>query len=123
MVDVRRQFGDIGEELAADTLKKKGYKILARQYRCQYGEIDLVCQFKNEIVFVEVKSRHDSIFGYPEDSVTQTKRRHLAACAEAYLDAHHLTQVPWRVDVVAIEFDYHPPKISHFEDIDMETRF
>lgn len=123
MIDSRRQFGNIGEDLAARTLKKKGYEILTRQYRCRYGEIDLVCQFKNVIVFVEVKSRHDSTFGYPEDSVTQIKRRHLAACAEAYLDAYHILQVPWRVDVIAIEFEHDPPRIFHFEDIDTETRF
>lgn len=119
MIDPRRQFGNEGEDLAATYLQKKGYLIVDRQWRCTYGEIDLVCKQKEEWVFVEVKSRHDDTYGFPEDAVTATKRRHLAACADVYLVERHHTEDSWRVDVVAIEFDRNPPNIVHIEAIDM----
>ena len=119
MIDPRRQFGNEGEALAAKFLEEKGYEILERQYRCVYGEIDLVCKEKNEIVFVEVKSRNSHEFGYPEDSVTRVKRLHLFNVGQEYLEAHHLIDQPWRVDVIAIEFDQTPPCITHIEAIDL----
>lgn len=118
-MDPRRQFGNEGEDLAAKFLTEKGYEVLERQWKCVYGEIDLVCKQNNEFVFVEVKSRNDDSYGFPEDAVTATKRRHLAACAEQYLVDHHENDVPWRVDVIAIEFDQSPPNIVHIEAIDM----
>jgi len=119
MIDPRRQFGNDGEDLAATYLQQKNYLVTDRQWRCVYGEIDLVCKQENEWVFVEVKSRHDDTYGFPEDAVTATKRRHLAACADLYLEEHHLGDVPWRVDVIAIEYDQEPPNIVHIEAIDI----
>jgi len=118
-MDPRRQFGNDGEDLATTYLEKKGYRILDRQWRCMYGEIDIICEKDAEIVFVEVKSRHDDTYGYPEDAVTPTKRKHLAACADEYLVSHHKTEDSWRVDVIAIEFDQVPPNIVHIEAIDI----
>lgn len=119
MLDPRKQFGNEGEDLAAVYLQKHGYQILDRQWTCVYGEVDLVCKQKDTFVFVEVKSRHDDSYGFPEDAVTATKRRHLAACADQYLLEHHEEDIPWRVDVIAIEFDQTPPNIVHIEAIDM----
>ena len=118
-MDPRRQFGNEGEDLAAKFLEEKGYEILERQYRCIYGEMDLIAKQNNEIVFVEVKSRNSHEFGYPEESVTRVKRLHLFNVAEEYLGIHHLVDQPWRVDVIAIEFDHTPPRISHIEAIDI----
>ncbi len=122
-IDPRRVFGNEGEDLAANYLKQKGYTILEKQYRCVFGEIDVICKMGEETIFVEVKSRNDDTFGYPEDSVTPMKRRHLLASAEEYLSTHHLLNKPWRVDVVSIEFQFTPPRISHFEDIDIPEHF
>lgn len=118
-MDKRRALGNNGEDFAARFLEKKGYRVLARQWRCSYGEIDLVCQWHDEVVFVEVKTRSDDSYGFPEDSVTKTKRRHLQACAEEYLMQHHQTDNAWRVDVVAISFDKVPPEVVHIEAIDI----
>lgn len=118
-MDFRKEFGNNGEELAATYLQNKGYNLLQKQWRCVFGEIDIVCEQDQTLVFVEVKSRRDDSYGYPEDSVTRTKRKHLAACAEEYLVEFHKGDVPWRVDVVAIEFDQTPPNIVHLEAIDM----
>ena len=70
-MDPRRLFGNKAEKLAERYLKKKGYKILDRQFVTRYGEIDLVAREGDEIVFVEVKARRSTAFGYPEESVTE----------------------------------------------------
>lgn len=118
MLDPRKQFGNEGEVVAKVYLQKKGYTILHEQWKCHFGEIDLVCKQNGEYVFVEVKSRRDDTYGFPEDAVTKTKRQHLAVCADAYLLEHHMEDVPWRVDVIAIEFYVSPPNIVHIEAID-----
>jgi len=118
MINPRRQFGNEGEEHAATYLKKNGLRVIDRQWTCSFGEIDLVCKEKDEWVFVEVKSRRSDAYGYPEESVNASKRKHLLACAEAYLSLHHCEQDSWRVDVVAIEFAYTPPRVVHIVAID-----
>lgn len=118
-MDARRVFGNNGEDIAAQFLIEKGYRLVHKQWRCFYGEIDLICEQNGELVFVEVKSRHDDSYGYPEDAVTKTKRKHLAACADEYLTQFQKGDIPWRVDVIAIEFDQSPPNILHLEAIDM----
>jgi len=120
-----------GEDLAAVYLEKKGYRILGRNIRSAYGEIDLVaCQeiqseFLNGIqapiklltVFVEVKTRSSTSYGYPEQSINIRKRAHLLACAQEYIRQHPDLEGEWRVDVIAIlRTDQGlPPQIDHFE--------
>jgi putative endonuclease len=116
-------FGNRGEMVAADFLTNLGYAILVRQYRTRGGEIDLICQDGNEIVFVEVKARHSSVFGYPEQSVTPTKIGRMLRASEQYFQEQKLGEIPWRFDVVAIEYEQEPPKISHFIGIDIPERF
>lgn len=117
MPDVRREFGTSMENLAAEFLMKQGLKILSRQHKTKFGEIDIVCQDGNEVVFVEVKARQTSACGYPEESVTKTKLRHIIKSAEAYMKK--LPQdTPFRIDVVAIELS---PKlhITYLKAIDI----
>ena len=97
-------------------------EILASQYTQSFGEIDLIAQDGDELVFVEVKSRASDAFGYPEDSITPQKIRHILHVAESYLAAHRL-EVAWRIDVVAIEFHLHPPRITHIKRIDIPETF
>jgi putative endonuclease len=120
MVDDRRAFGNRGEDMAARYLVGKGYQLLDRQYRCAFGEIDLICKQGDQYVFVEVKARKTDQYGYPEEAVTPRKIAHVVACAEHYLDS--LGDVPWRVDVIAIEYYVDPPRLTHFEAIDMQER-
>lgn len=123
MMDVRKIFGDRGEVLAAAYLQKKGLQVLHKQYRTPFGEIDLVCQDGNEVIFVEVKSRKTHTFGYPEESITQEKLRHMVASAEFILEQKHWSVRPWRIDVIAIEFDQTPPHVEHFSAIDIPDGF
>src|SRR3989339_670419 len=102
-MDERRSFGNSGEELAASFLQKQGFKILKRQYRSPFGEIDLIAEDpKRWIVFVEVKPRRSLESGYPEEAVTEQKRRHLEASGEYFLEEQALERRPYRFDVIAI---------------------
>ncbi len=143
----RQRLGSWGEDLAANFLRERGFEILGRNVRTAYGEIDLVacrssnftvgpspdcstsqsagsqaCQSNPDrssplVVFVEVKTRTSTEFGYPEASITPAKQVHLLASAREYLRLHPDLDGDWRVDVIAI---LHPdplssPEIRHFE--------
>ena len=104
MHDDRRELGQRGEDLAARHLSAKGYAIVARNWRCGTGELDLVAQEGNGLVFVEVRTRRGEEMGTPEESITPAKQARLIALAEAYVQAHDWPG-DWRIDVVAIEMD------------------
>jgi putative endonuclease len=101
-----QRVGRWGEELAAGYLSQRGYRILDRNARTPYGEIDLVaCQDEMApacTVFVEVKTRRSGAFGLPEEALTARKRAHLLAAARAYLQTHPDLNADWRIDVIAI---------------------
>ncbi len=100
----RQGLGRTGERLAAEALKNKGYSILERNFRCRAGEIDLVAEDKQDLIFVEVKARRGVSFGLPEDALTTRKRRKLMEVASYYLDLHSCFDRSWRIDVVAVQF-------------------
>ena len=99
----RQQLGKSGEDLAARALEEKGYAILARRYRTRHGEIDIVAQDGETLVFVEVKARATAEFGTAAEAVTDWKRRRLRAMAVDYLARAQWTDRPCRFDVVAID--------------------
>lgn len=118
-MDSRREMGNEGETLAATFLTQKGYQILERQWRkSDLGEIDLICLDGEELVFVEVKTRQSLESGYPEDSVTPAKLRHLAVVAECFIQERALESKPHRFDVVAIILKpYGPPEMTHLQGV------
>ncbi len=119
MPDPRRKFGDSGEELASKFLKGRGFVVVEKNVRTAFGEIDLVCRRGTEWIFVEVKTREDRQYGYPEESITSQKFLHMARSAESYLQIHALEHVSWRLDVVAIRVaGGNDPEILHFEGVE-----
>jgi putative endonuclease len=98
----RARLGASGERLAAGTLEAHGYQIVARNWRCVYGEIDLIAEDGDELVFVEVKTRRGARLGTPEEAITPAKRRRLIAAAQTYLAEQGAEQRPYRIDVVAV---------------------
>lgn len=100
----RQALGRTGERLAAETLIGKGCCILERNFRCYYGEIDLVAEDEHDLIFVEVKTRRGTSYGLPEDAITHFKRRKILEVASYYLDLHGCADRSWRVDVVAVQF-------------------
>lgn len=111
----RQQFGTESERLAEQFLKGKGWDIRDRHFTSRLGELDLVAHDGREIVFVEVKARRTTEFGYPEESVTAQKIRKIALAGQIYLQRHGLISAPFRVDVIAIEWAQGAPRITHFE--------
>lgn len=103
MTQVRQRLGQCGERLAEQHLVSRGYTILARNYRCPAGEMDLVAQAGPMVIFVEVRTRRGRGYGTPEDSITPRKQAHLIAVAQTYLYEHMLDDALWRIDMVAVE--------------------
>jgi len=101
----RKELGDIGEKLARNFLKKKGYRIRETNFRCREGEIDIIAEKKDCLVFVEVRTKANSEFGSPEESVTFTKKRRLIALARIYIGNHQNLPDNWRIDFIGIELD------------------
>ena len=101
----KQETGRLGENIACDFLRKNGYKIIETNYRCRDGEIDIITQQQDTLVFVEVRTKRSFFFGSPEESITQTKKEHLRAVAEHYNQNHENLPPEWRIDVIAIEID------------------
>ncbi len=111
MVDKRRIFGNAAEHDAAAFLVGKGFEIVEQQWRNKFGEIDIIAKDGEEFVMVEVKARQNHEFGYPEEAVTKSKLRKIAIVGGMYME--DFPQDIWRIDVIAIEYDQSPPKITH----------
>lgn len=115
------EIGRRGEDVAAEWLEERGYRILDRNYRFQREEIDLVCFQPNpandggEIVVVEVKARSGDRFGAPEAAVDPAKQKAILRVTEAYLHERRLMPTPLRFDVIAVRFDRGTPSVEHFE--------
>ncbi len=99
----RQQFGQWGETLAAHFLESQGMRIVDRNFRAGHGEIDLICQDGETLVFVEVKTRRSANYGPPESSITRSKQRQLYNVATAYIQQHPELDCDFRFDVVVID--------------------
>ena len=99
----RQQLGESGENLAVEELERRGYAIRARRYRTRSGEIDIVAQDGDTLVFVEVKARATPEFGTAAEAVTRRKQLKVVAMATDYLARAQCLDRPCRFDVVAID--------------------
>jgi putative endonuclease len=114
--DDRRGLGKRGEDLAAQHLVAQGYEIVARNWRCEHGELDLVAADGHCLAFVEVRTRRGQVMGTPEESITLAKQAKLVDLAQAYVQAHDWPG-HWRIDVIAIEMDRRGRllRVDHYE--------
>lgn len=115
MSSQKQSLGKWGEQRAADFLQEHGYAILERNWRCEYGEIDLIAQQEAVLVFVEVKARSSARFGHPEEAISPAKQQHLYESAQTYLQTHPELDGDWRIDVIAVTRGSGSPQITHFE--------
>jgi len=125
MPSEKRQFGDKGEELAVNFLKRKGYRILERNYLEKWGEIDIVAaktsgilkQKISAVVFAEVKTIKNGETFLAAQNVHRAKQERLIRTAQTYLAKKNLMSLPWQIDVLLVDFN--PPsnsaKIEHLE--------
>ncbi|MES2014819.1 MAG: YraN family protein [Patescibacteria group bacterium] len=123
------EVGALGEKVAGEFFERKGFKVISRNYRKPYGEIDLVIEKSNKICFVEVKTvswetGKDREFGVshethrPEDNVHPMKIKRLLRVIEAYLVSHEIDS-EWQFDIVAVYLDQKTKiaKVRHLENI------
>lgn len=109
-------FGNLAEQLAADFLEKKGYKILVKNFRYQKAEIDIIASFENLIIIVEVKARGSDIFMEPQEAVTKKKIKSLVMAADFFMKDRNLDQEV-RFDIIAVLTDERKKlQITHLED-------
>ena len=111
-----RGVGQEWERLAEKHLKKAGYRIRARNFRTRVGEIDFVAQEGDVLCFVEVKGRHGTWFGAPEEAVHPEKQRRIFRAAQAYLQRERLEETTCRFDVVSILQDETVSKVTILRD-------
>lgn len=97
-----QKIGAIGEDIAVDLLKRNGLVILARNFRCRFGEIDIIAKDHTTLVFVEVKTRKSLSCGRPEEAVTYRKQAKLRLLAAVYLQKKLSLLTSCRFDVCSI---------------------
>lgn len=106
---LKKKFGREGEETAEKFLKEQGFKILERNYRCRLGEIDLIVSKKEELFFIEVKSRHSFEDVSPEELISYAKQRHISRVAQHYVSRKKLWNQVGRFGLVVV--DYSAPAV------------
>lgn len=103
------RLGSWGERQARLHLEARGYRIVATNYRCRAGEVDIVASEGDELVFVEVKTRRGNAYGRPEESITDAKAERLVAAAEDFLQSisggQYHSSTAWRIDLVCLDLD------------------
>ena len=108
-------YGKVGEIIAAKHLQSKGYKIIAKNYKNELGEIDLIAKHGDYLVFVEVKTRLSKAFGSPLEAVNLHKQNKIRQVATFYLKQHKLLDTNCRFDVVSIVGQIDDYEITHIE--------
>jgi putative endonuclease len=111
----KQALGREGERVAELFLKKKGYKVVKRNYRCRGGEVDLIVLDRKVVVFVEVKTRTDHGFGTPLEAVEPRKQRRMILAAQLFLHEKKLHERDARFDVVGISWPGADPLVEHIQ--------
>jgi putative endonuclease len=109
------EFGNFGEQLAAEHLVKKGYKILEKNWTFQHKEIDIIASKPPFIVFVEVKARRTNYFGEPFSFVNKKKQNFIIKAANEYIIKQNINEEA-RFDIISILYNDRSKEITHIED-------
>ncbi|MFC1645555.1 YraN family protein [Candidatus Omnitrophota bacterium] len=105
MNNTKLELGRKGEDAAVDFLKRKGYKIIERNYRNKLGEIDVIAKDSNTLCFIEVKTRTNFKFGYPQEAITNFKQKKINRVALSYLKQYNLLNISARFDIISVVFN------------------
>jgi putative endonuclease len=109
----KQNLGKIGEDLSVDFLRKKGFKILSRNWRYKKAEVDIIAKYNSFLVFIEVKCRTSSLFGRPEQAINNKKEKLYQLAAEHYLEKYTLED-EIRFDVISVIYNKNKTEIEHF---------
>ena len=113
----KQKIGKIGEDIATQFLKERGYEIVERNFMAKQGEIDIIAKDKKELVFVEVKTRTNKQYGNPIEGVNLLKQKHLIDTVKYYLYKKHLENNLVRLDVIEVYFYSSVYRIHHIKQI------
>ena len=108
--------GRTGENMAADFLIKKGFEILERNYRYKKSEIDIIARLKKTIIFIEVKTRSKTTFGFPEDFVSEPQESRIMEAADFFLETTLIPHQFIRFDIISIIKNSSQQELVHIED-------
>lgn len=111
----RHIIGKEGEDIATQFLLKQNYKIVERNFECKQGEIDIIAIDKNEVVFVEVKTRTSEKYGKPVDAVNENKKKHFVRAIKYYIYKKKLENAFIRIDVIEIYIRDNKYYINHIK--------
>ncbi len=103
MTEKTKTLGKKGEDVAAAFLEKKGYTILFRNYKCSFGEIDIIAKHKKILSFIEVKTRSTKKYGLPQDAVTAVKQTKISRVALEFIQRYKMDNRAARFDVVSVQ--------------------
>lgn len=109
--------GKIGEEIATKYLQNNSIIVIQRNFYCRFGEIDIIAKDKNELVFIEVKTRTTNKYGKPSEAVNLQKQKHLRKSIEYYLYSNKITNAKVRIDVMEIYLNKAKSKLNHIRNI------
>ena len=98
----KTQIGNYGEDIACSYIEQKGLKIIERNYRCEFGEIDIIAYDNEYIVFIEVKYRKSLKFGYPSEAVNKKKQTNIKNSAIDYVSKKEIKNIDFRFDVLEV---------------------
>ncbi len=113
----RHEIGKLGEDLACKYLQNKGYKILERNFEAKQGEIDIIALDKEELVFIEVKTRSNILYGKPAEAVNEVKQNHLIKTIEYYIYSRHLEDEFIRIDIIEIYLWKNKYRVNHIKQV------
>lgn len=108
------ELGKLGEQLATDYLRKKGYEIVVRNFVFQKAEIDIIAKHNNVMICVEVKTRNSDFFGDPQDFVTPNKIKLLVKAMDAYITENDI-DLETRFDIIAVLKNKKTEELTHLE--------
>ena len=111
----RHEIGKIGEEIVAKYLSSLDYKIIERNFECKRGEIDIIAIDKDELVFIEVKTRTNVMYGRPSEAVNEVKKKHIYKATEYYVYIRNLENEKIRLDVIEVYKKSNKYVINHIK--------
>lgn len=112
---IKQEIGKLGEDIATDFLIEKGYIIMDRNFECRQGELDIIAKDKDEIVFIEVKTRTSNKYGTPSEAVNKIKQKHMLQSIKYYLYIKGLSERFIRIDVIEVYIKGNIVKVNHIK--------
>jgi putative endonuclease len=112
LTQARLELGRYGEDLAYKRIKRLGYRKIIRNYRCPLGEVDLIANDGDTLVFIEIKTRRGKPTGYAKEAVNARKQRQLSKVALSYMKSNNCSDAKARFDVIAISIKEDKPEIE-----------